>query len=65
MGESGFWEDSETAGKGSAEHARTARRLKSVRPLAEDAAEREGLAAPADEHPATPSRASRRPSSAG
>jgi peptide chain release factor 2 len=51
MGESGFWDDSEHAGKVSAEHARTARRLKSFRSLEEDAGELDGLVELADEDP--------------
>ncbi len=51
MGEPGFWDDADAAGKVSAEHARTARRLKAFRSLEEDAGELAGLVELADEDP--------------
>ena len=49
MGAPGFWDDSERAGKVSAEHARVARRLEMFRALERDVEDLEGLAELAEE----------------
>ncbi|MEA2279526.1 MAG: peptide chain release factor 2 [Solirubrobacteraceae bacterium] len=51
MGEPGFWDDPETAGKLGAEHARLQRRVSTFERLSADADDLEGLAELADEDP--------------
>jgi peptide chain release factor 2 len=51
MGEPGFWDDPDAAGKLNAEYARTQRRLGGYEKLAADADDLEGLAELADEDP--------------
>jgi peptide chain release factor 2 len=51
MGEAGFWDDPEVAGRAGAEHARLQRRVETFERLASDADDLEGLAELADEDP--------------
>jgi peptide chain release factor 2 len=51
MGEPGFWDDPEAAGKVGAEHARLQRRVSTFERLSADADDLEGLAELADEDP--------------
>src|SRR5689334_15816668 len=51
MGEPGFWDDPEAAGKVGAEHARLQRRVSTFERLSSDADDLEGLAELADEDP--------------